>query len=96
MANAAPNSIKFPGWSLSLLKGCHAKRADEYTNLEDERIYKRVSSWETWVLMHENDHINGVLFIDRLDGKTRADMEVRLSQLKERLAQSLNNLKVIV
>jgi peptide deformylase len=58
----------------------------EYTNLEDERIYKRVSGWEARVIMHENDHINGVLFIDRLDGKARADMEVRLNQLKERLA----------
>jgi peptide deformylase len=27
----------------------------------------RLSGWEAKIVMHENDHLNGVLFIDRLD-----------------------------
>ena len=32
---------------------------------------------------HENDHLNGVLFIDRIKGKEREEMEKKLKQIKK-------------
>ena len=34
--------------------------------------------------MHENDHLNGVLFIDRLPAKKRKEIEPSLKKLKEK------------
>jgi len=35
------------------------------------------------VIMHENDHLNGVLFIDRIKGKQRAQLEPFLRKIKK-------------
>ena len=53
----------------------------EYIDLQGSKIQERVSGWEARVIMHENDHINGVLFIDHLEVKTRQDLEPLLNQL---------------
>jgi len=60
----------------------------EYTTLEGKTVKKRVSGWEARVIMHENDHINGVLFIDRLDNKKRAEIDLQLNHLKNRLKET--------
>jgi len=39
------------------------------------------------VFMHENDHVNGVLFIDRLHEKERQRIEPQLKALKKKLAK---------
>ncbi|MGR3974039.1 MAG: peptide deformylase [Candidatus Rhabdochlamydia sp.] len=41
------------------------------------------------VVMHENDHINGVLFIDRVSKKDQRKVEKHLSFLKQRTLNSL-------
>lgn len=33
---------------------------------------------------HENDHINGVLFIDRIKGKMRQELEPKLKEIKKK------------
>jgi peptide deformylase len=35
-------------------------------------------------ILHENDHINGVLFIDRIRGKARKDLEPKLQAVKKK------------
>lgn len=49
---------------------------------------KPVEAEFTWLdarcFMHENDHINGVLFIDRVHGKERTAMENQLRALKKK------------
>lgn len=40
--------------------------------------------WEAKVILHENDHINGVLFIDRVQGKKRKALEPFLNAVKQR------------
>lgn len=35
------------------------------------------------IIMHENDHLNGVLFIDRMHGKERKELEPKLQQIKQ-------------
>lgn len=57
----------------------------EYTNLEGQRVTERVSGWHARVIMHEFDHIEGVLFIDRLDEKERSKMLPFLQNLDKRI-----------
>lgn len=57
----------------------------EYTTITGEIVKKRVSGWEAKVIMHENDHINGVLFIDRLDPKERLKIEPKIKKLENRI-----------
>jgi peptide deformylase len=57
----------------------------EYTTLEGKTVKERVKGWEARVIMHENDHINGVLYIDRLDPEDRAKYESFLKKLEKRL-----------
>lgn len=56
-----------------------------YTTLEGERVERRASNWEARVIMHENDHLQGTLFIDRLGNKERSELEPFLTKLKERI-----------
>jgi peptide deformylase len=57
----------------------------EYTTLEGEVVKRRLIEWEARTAMHENDHINGVLFFDRLGSKEKKALDIRLENLKNRL-----------
>jgi peptide deformylase len=37
-------------------------------------------------MMHENDHLNGVLFIDRIQGKARQELDAPLRAIKKKYA----------
>lgn len=56
-----------------------------YTNLDGEEKQQRFSGWPARIIMHENDHINGVLFIDRLSPKERQRVQGALKSLENRL-----------
>lgn len=45
------------------------------------------SGWEAKAILHENDHINGVLFIDRLHGKRRKMLEPLLNEIKRKYSK---------
>ena len=45
------------------------------------------AGWEAKAVLHENDHINGVLFIDRLHGKRRKMLEPLLNTIKRKYAK---------
>lgn len=53
------------------------------TNLNGESFTEEFTDYAAQVVMHENDHINGVLFIDRLDNKDRKKVEPQLRTLKK-------------
>lgn len=61
----------------------------EYTTLQGERIKKKFSGWDARAVMHENDHLNGVLHIDRADAKERKKIEPLLKNLEKRLHDGL-------
>lgn len=42
------------------------------------------SGWPAKTVLHENDHINGVLFIDRLPPKRRRELETTLNAIKRK------------
>lgn len=57
----------------------------EYTSLEGDRIKKRFSNWAARVIMHEFDHIEGILFIDRLDKEEKSKLAPFLERLEKRI-----------
>lgn len=57
----------------------------EYTTLEGKQVKQRFSGMEARVIMHENDHINGILYIDRLDPKIRSKFAPFLQNLEKRV-----------
>ena len=59
----------------------------EYTNLKGELITDQFSGLEARVIMHENDHINGILFIDHLDEVKKNKINPFLNHLQFRIHQ---------
>lgn len=57
----------------------------EYTDLEGNVKKERATGWEARQIMHENDHIKGVLFIDRLSKEERHALEPFLKSLENRI-----------
>lgn len=57
----------------------------EYTDLEGRRIKEHCSGWEARVILHENDHIHGILFIDHLSQEEREDIDPFLKRLNQRI-----------
>jgi peptide deformylase len=57
----------------------------EYTDLEGQLIQETCSGWKARVILHEYDHIEGILFIDRLSPKKREQLEERLKLLRHRI-----------
>lgn len=57
----------------------------EYTNLKGEAVKETYSGWGAKVILHENDHIDGILFIDRIPADVRAKLEPALKNLQNRI-----------
>jgi peptide deformylase len=55
-----------------------------YLTLEGEVKEEEASHFRARVMMHENDHLNGVLFIDRLPPDIRKKLDPKLREIKER------------
>ncbi len=58
----------------------------QYQNLEGELLVKDFEGYEARMILHENDHLNGVLFIDRLNPKERKSIENELRAIKKKYA----------
>lgn len=52
------------------------------TNLDGSSFQESFSGYEARCILHENDHINGKLFIDRLNKKQRDKIEPLLRKIK--------------
>lgn len=57
----------------------------EYTNLEGVRVTKSFAGMGARVVLHEYDHIEGVLFIDRIDQERRKALEPSLKEICQRI-----------
>lgn len=55
-----------------------------YQNIKGEFIEEDLSDFRARMFMHENDHLNGVLTIDRMDPKERKSLEPALRALKQK------------
>lgn len=56
----------------------------EATDINGNRFTKECHGFLARNMMHENDHLNGVLHIDRVKGKKRREIEPILLQIKEK------------
>lgn len=59
----------------------------ETTSLEGERSTLELTGWEARAFLHENDHLNGVLFIDRVYGRRRRELESYLRAIKKKYSR---------
>lgn len=57
----------------------------EYTNLDGKQVIERCTGWEARVIQHENDHLNGILFIDYLSEEQKKELEPILSRMDKRI-----------
>lgn len=55
-----------------------------YQKLDGEIVEEIASGFRARVIMHENDHLNGVLFIDRLSAGERAKLDSHLRVVKQK------------
>ena len=56
----------------------------EYTDLDGKRNTLSLEGWEARTVLHENDHLNGVLQIDRTSKYERKRIDPLLKVLKQR------------
>ena len=57
----------------------------EYTDMQGTRLKERVKGWAARIIQHENDHLNGILFIDRLSESEKQKLQPFLEHLKNRI-----------
>lgn len=57
----------------------------EYMDLEGRKVRERCSGWMARIIMHEADHINGVLFIDHLSEKEKKELDPFLKRMDKRI-----------
>ena len=57
--------------------------------LDGSQKISTYEGFEARMILHENDHLNGVLFIDRLESKERKALEHELRVIKKRCAGTL-------
>lgn len=65
-----------------------SKRIDVmYTNAQGERIHESFSGLEARIIQHEVDHLNGILYVDRMDDMTslitRDELQKRTASKKK-------------
>lgn len=53
-------------------------------NVDGEMVTRDLSELQARCALHENDHLNGVLFIDRMRGKERKDLDPLLKNVKNK------------
>jgi peptide deformylase len=56
----------------------------ESTRLDGSHVVEEIEGLNARVILHENDHLNGVLFIDRVEDKYLKPVEKRLKEIKKR------------
>jgi peptide deformylase len=55
-----------------------------YQKLDGTIIAEDVTGFRARVIMHENDHLNGVLYIDRVSSEQRKGLEPHLRAIKQK------------
>lgn len=56
----------------------------EATDLNGNRFVEEFEEYDAHVILHENDHLNGVLYIDRLPPQRRKHWEPYLREIKKK------------
>ena len=89
ISNPSSETVILPEGCLSI-PGIHAEVERpksihiEWTDLEGKHHEGDFSDFKARELMHENDHLNGVLFIDRLTAKVRKEISLHLKEIEKK------------
>lgn len=59
----------------------------EAYDVDGNHFVEEFSELPARAIMHENDHINGVLFIDRVKGKEKQELEAELRAVKKKFSK---------
>ena len=59
----------------------------EALNLKGKKIKKKFKGWEARIFQHEYDHLDGVVYIDRLSEDGRGEVQSRLDELIEEFGE---------
>ncbi len=78
--------LSFPGLHLEVIRpyGIHV----EALNLEGEKISADVYGFKARELMHENDHLNGVVFVDRVTDSIKKEIKPVLREMKAKYSKN--------
>lgn len=60
----------------------------EATNLKGKKIKKKFTGWEARIFQHEYDHLEGVVYTDRIVEEDKPKVEERLKELVEEFDES--------
>lgn len=77
--NAPEGCLSIPGIHLEVERpeSIHIEALD----MNGTKISKEITGYKAREIMHENDHLNGVLFIDRLPAKKRKEVDPELKTI---------------
>jgi peptide deformylase len=64
--------------------------------LEGERIEMEVSGFLARAIQHEGDHLNGILFIDRMNSAAKAALSSRLRRLQKETRRGIKHRETFV
>lgn len=67
MVEVEEGCLSFPNEFDNVIR--HEKIKVEYTDINGEKKVKSVSGMESVVIQHETDHLNGIVFLDRVEKK---------------------------
>lgn len=59
------------------------------TDLSGQQFEETFTEFDAHVILHENDHVNGVLYIDRLPSKRKKEIEAHLKTIKKKYHNKL-------
>lgn len=78
--------LSFPELHIEVIRpqGIHVK----YMDLEGKTHEETIAGFKARMIMHENDHLNGVLFIDRMDPSKKKLVGPLLKKLKKKYKSS--------
>ncbi|PIS02983.1 MAG: peptide deformylase [Chlamydiae bacterium CG10_big_fil_rev_8_21_14_0_10_42_34] len=82
LESMAEGCMSLPGLHVDVVrpKSIHVR----YQNLKGEFVEEDLTDFRARMFMHENDHLNGVLHIDRMDPKERKKIEKILRDMKQK------------
>jgi peptide deformylase len=89
LSRPSKEADRMPEGCLSI-PGVHAEVARpisihvRYQTLDGRIVEEDVIGFRARVMMHENDHLNGVLYIDRISAEERTRIEPLLRAIKEK------------
>lgn len=78
--------LSFPGLYLPVERPLSITA--EWQDIDGKTHKKRFSGYLARQIMHENDHLNGVLFIDRISKNLRKRVKTQLDRIKKKYAKN--------